>query len=173
MGSRACHNRSLLPIGVSSRARWQPVFFDPDTGTEVAQPKTFVLDEVYPKCDGENEVMHAVYHHEHTYDDLMLLSNGSLSHRLVHDKDDTSSRKMLYPPGKYCVDDMVIREENNKTSVVEFAFICVDNRVDVKALIDDYVYPIGLSVSMLCLLATFMLYSFLPQLRDLTGLHFC
>ena len=34
---------------------------------------------------------------------------------------------------------------------------------------DKYVYPIGLSVSMLCLVATFLLYSVLPQLRDLTG----
>ena len=39
----------------------------------------------------------------------------------------------------------------------------------MKTLIDEYVYPIALSVSMLCLVATFLLYSFLPQLRDLTG----
>jgi hypothetical protein len=32
-----------------------------------------------------------------------------------------------------------------------------------------YIYPIGLAVSMLCLITTFLLYSFLPQLRDLTG----
>jgi hypothetical protein len=36
-------------------------------------------------------------------------------------------------------------------------------------VIDHYVYPIGLSVSILCLILTFLLYSFLPQLRDLSG----
>ena len=32
-----------------------------------------------------------------------------------------------------------------------------------------YAYPIGLSISVLCLALTFLLYSFLPQLRDLSG----
>ena len=36
-------------------------------------------------------------------------------------------------------------------------------------MMQDYVYPIGLCVSILCLTLTFLLYSFLPQLRDLSG----
>ena len=34
---------------------------------------------------------------------------------------------------------------------------------------NHYIYPVGLSVSMMCFILTFLLYSFLPQLRDLTG----
>ena len=34
---------------------------------------------------------------------------------------------------------------------------------------DHYIYPISLAVSMMCFIVTFLLYSFLPQLRDLTG----
>ncbi len=36
-------------------------------------------------------------------------------------------------------------------------------------MVKAYVYPIGLAVSMLSLILTFLLYTFLPQLRDLTG----
>ena len=42
-------------------------------------------------------------------------------------------------------------------------------QTDLQDIVDQYLYPIGLSVSILCLLLTFLLYSFLPQLRDLTG----
>jgi hypothetical protein len=41
--------------------------------------------------------------------------------------------------------------------------------MSIQSIFDMYVYPIGLSVSMACLILTFLLYSFLPQLRDLTG----
>ena len=41
--------------------------------------------------------------------------------------------------------------------------------MDVQTVMEDYVYPIGLCVSILCLILTFLLYSFLPQLRDLSG----
>ena len=33
----------------------------------------------------------------------------------------------------------------------------------------NFIYPVGLAVSMMCFILTFLLYSFLPQLRDLTG----
>jgi hypothetical protein len=39
----------------------------------------------------------------------------------------------------------------------------------MQAVVENYVYPIGLSVSLLSLIMTFLLYCFLPQLRDLTG----
>ena len=35
--------------------------------------------------------------------------------------------------------------------------------------VGKYLYPGSLSVSILCLILTFLLYSVLPQLRDLTG----
>ena len=43
------------------------------------------------------------------------------------------------------------------------------SQVDVQTVMETYAYPIGLSVSVLCLAITFLLYSFLPQLRDLSG----
>jgi hypothetical protein len=39
----------------------------------------------------------------------------------------------------------------------------------MKAVVENFVYPIGLSISLLSLILTFLLYCFLPQLRDLTG----
>ena len=36
-------------------------------------------------------------------------------------------------------------------------------------VVETVIYPIGVAVSMSCLTLTFLLYSFLPQLRDLTG----
>ena len=53
--------------------------------------------------------------------------------------------------------------------IKDFAYICIDQSVDLQSLIDHYFYPISLSVSMMCFILTFLLYSFLPQLRDLTG----
>ncbi len=75
------------------------------------------------------QTVFAVYHHESTYDDLMLLRNGSLAHRLVHRHDDSSSDRVLYPPGKYCVDDMIMAHDGANESVVEFAYICANNQV--------------------------------------------
>lgn len=36
-------------------------------------------------------------------------------------------------------------------------------------VLDHYIYPIGIAISLLSLILTFLLYCFLPQLRDLTG----
>ena len=68
----------------------------------------------------------------------MLLTNGSLAHKLVHggEGEQLESPTVVYPAGKYCVDDMVVLhnatgsaasgdEEDN----LEFAYICVSNRV--------------------------------------------
>ena len=35
----------------------------------------------------------------------------------------------------------------------------------------NFIYPVGVAVSMACLTLTFLLYLLLPQLRDLTGLN--
>ncbi len=52
---------------------------------------------------------------------------------------------------------------------MDFAYLCVSSQQDITALMNDYVYPVGLSASMMCFILTFLLYSVLPQLRDLTG----
>ena len=39
----------------------------------------------------------------------------------------------------------------------------------VAELVEKWVYPVGVALSMGCLTLTFLLYSLLPQLRDLTG----
>ena len=38
-------------------------------------------------------------------------------------------------------------------------------QMSLQKIVDEYIYPIGLSVSMLCLILTFLLYSFLPQVN--------
>ena len=75
----------------------------------------------------------------------MLLTNGSLAHKLVHGgggEDGFESPTVIYPPGKYCVDDMIVlhnatgnmaEEEDN----LEFAYICVSNRVSDDAVHAD------------------------------------
>ena len=70
----------------------------------------------------------------------MLLTNGSLAHKLVHgsggeDGGGFESPTFIYPAGKYCVDDMIVlhnatgdlraEEQDN----LEFAYICLSNRV--------------------------------------------
>ena len=50
--------------------------------------------------------------------------------------------------------------------VVQFAEICVvTGHGGHKKAFEEYIYPTGLALSMACLVATFLLYSFLPQLR--------
>ena len=67
-----------------------------------------------------------------------------------------------------------------------FAYVCLDVTQSVEEvkitlslmvvlkilffqLVNNFVYPIGVAVSMACLTLTFLLYLLLPQLRDLTG----
>ncbi len=52
---RSCRRRSELPLG-SAPPKWQPVFFDLETGNEVRQPDMFVLNERPPECQGKDEV---------------------------------------------------------------------------------------------------------------------
>lgn len=78
----------------------------------------------------------------------MLLTNGSLAHKLVHgsggEDGGFESPTVIYPAGKYCVDDMVVlhnatgdmAEEDN----LEFAYICVSNRVsDARKVLSEAV----------------------------------
>ena len=46
-----------------SRRKWEPAFFDPDTGTEIPGPEKYVLDTGIPNCES-HESMFAVFHHQ-------------------------------------------------------------------------------------------------------------
>ena len=56
--------------------------------------------------------------------------------RLVHDTGHVSPT-LLYGPGKYCVDDMLVahnkshggREDNDQGAILQYAYICVDQSV--------------------------------------------
>merc|ERR1739838_1196310 len=70
------------------------------------------------------------------------------------------------------MDDLIVThnytDAKDDELILDFAYLCINNRPDIKALMNHYIYPVGLSVSMMCFILTFLLYSFLPQLRDLT-----
>lgn len=65
--------------------------------------------------------------------------------------------------------EMVSGSGSGPAEVVQFAAICVAHQTRHKRVFQEYIYPVGVAVSMSCLVATFLLYSVLPQLRDLTG----
>ena len=65
--------------------------------------------------------------------------------------------------------EMVSGDGRDPAEVVQFAAICVTHQTRHKRVFREYIYPVGVAVSMACLVATFLLYSVLPQLRDLTG----
>lgn len=179
LGARECRRRTeLLHVDVRmARAKWEPSFHDASTGREVIGPQVYVLDIGIPRCDLKaGEHMFPVSHSRRTDDELMLLTNGTLSHQLVHERDNATSMRFLYPTAKYCIDDLIAThnftagaDAAEQDIVLEFAYICVNNAMDVQHIVEAYVYPIGLAVSMMCLILTFLLYAFLPQLRDLTG----
>ncbi len=124
----ACRRRSELLLD-----RWRQKFHDPATGTEVEGPVSYLLlDDKLPTCDKEaGEVMFPVYEHDvNTFDELLLLANGSLAHRVVHGEG-LASRQVIYAPGKYCVDDMILTHNLTleQGDVFSFAYICVNNQV--------------------------------------------
>ena len=81
----------------------------------------------------------------------MLLTNGSLAHKLVHGSGSgggeggkVESPTVVYPAGKYCVDDMVVLHNatgsaagggGNEEDNLEFAYICVSNRVSTLGIV--------------------------------------
>ena len=79
------------------------------------------------------EISMAIYHHETTDDDMNLLKNGSLVHRLVSETGHTTDR-YIYGPDKYCVDDLIIahNETQQQDEILEFGYICVDTNVSHK-----------------------------------------
>ena len=131
-----------------------------------------------PQCAFQKgEFAFPVFHSRKSNDDFKLLVNGTLTHRVKHG-DGESSEWYQYTSPKYCLDDLLVThnftqhlddDANNTDDVLTFAYICVDQSVDLQSMLDHYIYPISLAVSMMCFILTFLLYSFLPQLRDLTG----
>ena len=90
---------------------------------------------------------------------------------------------------KYCVDKLWVGHNYShvpEETLSNFAYVCLDVTQSVEEvkitfsimivlktlffqLVNNFVYPIGVAVSMACLTLTFLLYLLLPQLRDLTG----
>ena len=73
---------------------------------------------------------------------------------------------------KYCLDKLLMSHNFShiyEGDVAHFAYVCLNMEQSVSEIVETVVYPIGVAVSMSCLTLTFLLYSFLPQLRDLTG----
>ena len=73
---------------------------------------------------------------------------------------------------KYCLDKLLMSHNFShiyQGDVAHFAYVCLNMEQSVSEIVETVVYPIGVAVSMSCLTLTFLLYSFLPQLRDLTG----
>jgi len=101
-------------------------------------------------------------------DNIELRLNGSLVYRR-----DASSPSLLLPHSKYCLDRLLIHHNishvGSQGATLNFAYVCLDVRQTVSEIVESLVYPVGVSVSMGCLTLTFLLYSLLPQLRDLTG----
>ena len=139
-GIRQCQKRRNLrrvDLQVSS-AKWEPSFYSSTTFKEVLGPRSFLTQIGLPECES-HENMFSVYVHDlRTDDSLRLLSNGSLSHHLEHGNE-TAQPRIFYPPGKYCVDDMLILSnaslqmahdiEDTENEVVQFATICVNTQV--------------------------------------------
>ena len=73
---------------------------------------------------------------------------------------------------QYCVDKLLVGHNYShiyEGDVVNFAYVCLDLEQSVAELVETVVYPAGVALSMASLTLTALLYSLLPQLRDLTG----
>ncbi|XP_040568068.1 probable G-protein coupled receptor Mth-like 5 isoform X1 [Lepeophtheirus salmonis] len=146
---------------------WSPIFFDAESVSPLEIVPNYALDEGIPDCSNDSLLVSAL-HHEHSIDEFKLLSNGSVSHRLSR-SGSIIGKERVFHLGDYCLDE-ILRNDSEK---MEFAFFCVKlsdhHSNSFQRIVEDVFYPIGLAISILCLILTFLLYSFLPQLRDLTG----
>jgi hypothetical protein len=50
---------------IDRRRKWEPAFFDPDTGMEIPGPEKYVLEIGPPACQS-HETLFAVFHHQVT-----------------------------------------------------------------------------------------------------------
>jgi hypothetical protein len=65
LGVRECRRRAdVLHLNVDvSRRKWEPAFFDPESGDEIIGPEKYVLDIGVPNCES-HESKFAVFHHQ-------------------------------------------------------------------------------------------------------------
>ena len=106
LGLRRCQKRSTL-ANVDrqvSADKWEPSFFSPETFTEEIGPRTYDTLVGEPKCEVSESVYPVFVHDLRTDDSLRLLSNGSLSHHLEHQRNDTqealdAQHRNFYKPG--------------------------------------------------------------------------
>ena len=121
-----------------------------------------------PECEDAEELV-ALYHHgeyQGRTENLDLTANGSLSVSI------NGREKIEFSTDKYCIDKLLMSHEFSHIldgDVANFAYVCMTTEASVSQIVSTVVYPIGVAVSMSCLTLTFLLYSLLPQLRDLTG----
>lgn len=114
LGIRTCRKRSeLLDIDLRlARTKWEPAFYE--DGLEVIGPKTIVLQIGLPGCDFHNgDRLFAVSHSRKTDDELRLLTNGTMSHRLVH-SEKRASDHVLYQADQYCMDDLIVTHNHTR-----------------------------------------------------------
>ena len=159
-GNRTCTNVNKIGLGVDLKPMmWR--------GLSLAN---FAIFHGEPVC-GEGETLFPAYHHaeyQGRTENLELANNGSLS---VSWGDQGHMARSL-TNDKYCVDKLLMSHNYShiyEGDVTHFAYVCLNMDKSVSEIVETVVYPIGVSVSMSCLTLTFLLYSFLPQLRDLTG----
>jgi len=127
----------------------------------------YVINHGKPLCE-DGEHLTPIYDHAGGVDTLNLLTNGSLT----HSGERVDGRGVTYDYIKYCVDQLVMNHNYSgvaRGQMVDFAYVCIDRSLGVAELVEKWVYPVGVALSMGCLTLTFLLYSLLPQLRDLTG----
>ena len=121
-----------------------------------------------PEC-GEREELVALYHHgeyQGRTEKLDLTPNGTLTVSI------NGREKMEFSTDKYCIDKLLMSHDFShilEGDVANFAYVCMNIEASISEIVSTVVYPIGVAVSMSCLTLTFLLYSLLPQLRDLTG----
>jgi len=131
--------------------------------------KEFAIYHGEPKC-GDGETKFPAYHHgeyQGRTENLELTSNGSLTVSW-------GDRSNVYDlrSDKYCIDKLLMSHNYShilQGDLVHFSYICLNMEKTMAEVVETVIYPIGVAVSMSCLTLTFLLYSFLPQLRDLTG----
>ena len=65
LGRRECKRRAdILHVDIDvTRRKWQPTFFDPDSGMEIPGPEKYVLEIGVPSCQ-PHETQFAVFHHQ-------------------------------------------------------------------------------------------------------------
>jgi len=155
MGTRICQSVDKVGVVGLNPKVWR--------GLEL---KNFAINHGTPECDTREHLI-PLYHHVRDQNVLDLAENGTL----------TFSNKIRKVPVhlsyvKYCIDTIIISHNYSHIDEgddAEFAYVCLDVSRSISDIVNLWVFPIGIGISMGCLTLTFLLYFILPQLRDLTG----